>query len=196
MRDHGARCGIDITHLAISLIERRLQEAFPGIAYEIQGVPTDIDGARDLAARDKHEFQKWIVSKIEGQPYKGGKKGMDRGIDGYMHFRDAAKKPQFAIISVKGGGIKSGDVRDLKGTMDREKAALGIFLTLNEPTREMLKEAAAAGIYDSGGHKVPRLQILTAAQVLDNRRPQIPFGHTEGFRKAEREDRATQGRLL
>jgi site-specific DNA-methyltransferase (adenine-specific) len=38
-----------------------------------------------------------------------------------------------------------------------------------------------------GGMKVPRLQILTAAQILDNRRPQVPFGFTEGFKKAERE---------
>ena len=96
---------------------------------------------------------------------KGGKKGMDRGIDGYLHFRDADKKPQFAVISVKGGGIKLGDVRDLKGTMEREKAALGLFLTLNEPTREMEKEAASAGLYETGGMKVPKLQILTAAQI-------------------------------
>ena len=59
----------------------------------------------------------WITAKIGAQPYKGGKKGMDRGIDGYLHFRE-----------VKGGGIKPGDIRDLKGTMDREKAALGLFL--------------------------------------------------------------------
>ena len=90
---------------------------------------------------------------------------MDRGIDGYLHFRDADKKPQFAVISVKGGGIKLGDVRDLKGTMEREKAALGLFLTLNEPTREMEKEAASAGLYETGGMKVPKLQILTAAQI-------------------------------
>ena len=100
--------GIDITHLAIALIERRLKEAFPGIAYEVHGVPKDVDAARDLAERDKHEFQKWIVATIGGQPYKGGKKGMDRGIDGYLHFRDADNKPQLAIISVKGGATNSG----------------------------------------------------------------------------------------
>ena len=93
--------GIDVTHLAIALIERRLKEAFPGIVYEVHGVPKDAAGARDLAERDKHEFQKWIVATIGGQPYKGGKKGMDRGIDGYLHFRDADKKPQIAIISVR-----------------------------------------------------------------------------------------------
>ena len=88
----------------------------------------DVAGARDLAERDKHEFQKWITATIGAQPYKGGKKGMDRGIDGYLHFRDADKKPQFAIVSVKGGeNINSAMVRDLKGTMEREKAALGLI---------------------------------------------------------------------
>jgi site-specific DNA-methyltransferase (adenine-specific) len=188
--------GIDITHLAIALIEHRLKAAFPRIKYEVHGVPKDLAGARDLAARDKHEFQKWIVATIEGQPYKGGRKGMDRGIDGFLHFRDADKKPQTAIISVKGGGIKSGDIRDLKGTMEREGAALGIFLTLNPPTREMEKEAASAGFYETGGKKFPRLQILTAEQVIDNRRPQVPFGFTESLKKASRELEDQQENLL
>ncbi len=189
--------GIDITHLAIALIEHRLKAAFPGISYDVYGVPKDAAGAADLAARDKHEFQKWIVATIEGQPYKGGKKGMDRGIDGFLHFRDADKKPQTAIISVKGGGIKSGDIRDLKGTIEREGAAIGIFLTLREPTREMEKEAASAGFYETGGRKFPRIQILTAAQVIDDRRPQVPFGFTESLKKATRETTdEKQGSLL
>lgn len=189
--------GIDVTHLAIALVERRLREAFPGILFEVHGVPRDLAGARDLALRDKHEFQKWIVAMVGGQPYKSGKKGMDRGIDGYLNFRDANKKPQFGIVSVKGGeNINSGMIRDLKGTMEREKAALGLFLTLNEPTREMTREAASAGFYETGGQKVPRLQILTAQDVLDGKRPRVPFGHTEGFRKAAREEFGDQGDLL
>jgi site-specific DNA-methyltransferase (adenine-specific) len=80
--------------------------------------------------------------------------------------------------------------------MEREKAALGLFLTLNEPTREMEREAASAGLYETGGMKVPRLQILTAAQILDDRRPQVPFGFTEGFKKAGREQSDDQGKLL
>ena len=188
--------GVDITHLAIALIERRLKAAFPGIAYEVHGVPKDADAARDLAARDKHEFQKWIVATIEGQPYRGGKKGMDRGIDGYLHFRDADNKPQLAIISVKGGGIKSGDIRDLKGAMEREGAALGLFLTLKEPTREMEREAASAGLYETGGRKFSRLQILTAEQVIEGKRPAVPFGFTESLKKAFREADDRQGKLL
>ncbi len=140
--------GIDVTHLAVALVERRLKAAFSGIVYEVHGVPRDHAGARDLAERDKHEFQKWITATIGAQPYKGGKKGMDRGIDGYLHFRDADKKPQFAIVSVKGGGIKSGDVRDLKGVMEREKAAMGLFLSLNPPTREMERSGLSGFVRD------------------------------------------------
>ena len=158
-------------------------------------MPSDIEGARDLANRDKHEFQKWIAGRIGAQPYKGGRKGMDRGIDGYLHFRDAGQQPQSAIVSVKGGSTKSGDVRDLKGTVEREKAAMGLFLTLNEPSREMEREAAAAGFYETGGMNFPRIQILTAAQILDGRMPKVPFGFTEGFKKAARETAGKQPTL-
>ncbi len=187
--------GIDITHLAVNLIESRLKAAFPGIAFNVIGVPMDEAGARDLASRDKHEFQKWITGRIGAQPYKGGKKGMDRGVDGYLHFRDADQKPQFAIVSVKGGGTKSGDVRDLKGTVDREEAAMGLFLTLHEPTREMVREAAAANFYETGGMRFPKVQILTAAEVIAGKRPQVPFGFTEGFKKAVREASTAQSKM-
>jgi len=100
-----------------------------------------------------------------------------------------------AIISVKGGGIKSGDIRDLKGTMEREGAKLGVFLTLNKPTREMEREAASAGFYESGGRKFLRVQILTAAEVIEGRRPSVPFGHVESLRAA-RESDERQGQLL
>jgi len=188
--------GIDITHLAVALIERRLKDAFPGICFEVFGVPKDAAGAADLAARDKHEFQKWIVATIGGQPYRGGKKGMDRGVDGFLHFRDLDNRPQTAVISVKGGGTKSGDIRDLKGFVEREGAAMGVFLTLNKPTREMEKEAVSAGFYETGNHKFPRVQILTAEEVIEGRRPQVPFGFTESLKKASRESDAKQGTLL
>lgn len=120
-------------------------------------------------------------------------------MDGYLHFRDAANKSQIAIVSVKGGGIKSGDIRDLKGTMDREGAPLGVFLTLKEPTREMEKEAASAGLFESGGQKVPKLQILTASDVIAGRRPRLPFGHVESLKKTQREgmdSKEKQGKLF
>jgi site-specific DNA-methyltransferase (adenine-specific) len=121
---------------------------------------------------------------------------MDRGIDGYLHFRDADNKSQIAIISVKGGGVKSGDVRDLKGVMERVGAALGVFLTLKAPAREMEREAASAGLYETGGRKFSRLQILTAEQVIEGKRPAVPFGFTESLKKAFREEDDRQGKLL
>ena len=95
-----------------------------------------------------------------------------------------------------GGGTNLAHIRDLKGTMEREGAALGIFLTLNKPTREMEKEAAPAGFYETGGQKLLKLQILPAAQVIHGERPRVPFGHTESLKKASRESADQQGRLL
>ncbi len=95
--------GIDITHLAIQLIKRRLNEAFPKISFDIIGEPKDLDGARVLAVQDKYEFQKWALSMIGAQPFKGGKKGGDRGVDGFLYIKPDGKKTEKVIISVKGG---------------------------------------------------------------------------------------------
>jgi DNA modification methylase len=79
--------GIDITHLAISLIERRLKDAFPGVAFDVHGTPKDLESALDLARRDKYQFQWWAVSVVDARPYGGKKKGADTGIDGILFFR-------------------------------------------------------------------------------------------------------------
>jgi len=180
--------GIDVTHLAISLIERRLKDAFPALQYEVHGTPRDLAGARDLAERDKYQFQWWATSLIDAVPAGGKRKGMDRGIDGFLNFRDVQNKPVFGIVSVKGGESKSPDmIRVLKTVVDRERAALGIFISLAEHTREMTREAASAGFYETGGRKFPKIQLFTIAQLLDGRKPEVPFGHVEGFRKAGRE---------
>ncbi len=188
--------GIDVTHLAISLIERRLKDAFPGIAFEVHGTPSDIDGARDLALRDKYQFQWWAVSLINAQPYGGKKKGADGGIDGLIYFRSGAKTTERAIVSVKGGGVSVPMVRDLKGVLDREKAPIGVFLTLEPPTRPMEKEAASAGFYTLGDRQYPRLQIITIEQALRGAKPVIPLIDTgAAFRRAPREGRDDQAKL-
>ncbi len=188
--------GIDITHLAIGLIERRLKDAFPGIAFEVHGTPKDIDGARDLAIRDKYQFQWWAVSLIDAQPFAGKKKGADGGIDGLIYFRSDAKTTERAVVSVKGGdhvGVPM--VRDLKGVLDREKAPIGVFLTLAEPTKPMVAEAASAGFYELGGRKYPRLQIITIEDALRGEKPAIPLVDTgAAFKKATKEA-PPQGKL-
>src|SRR5205814_331051 len=112
--------GIDITHLAISLIEKRLKDAFGGrCRFEVHGTPKDLDAARDLARRDKYQFQWWAVSLVNAQPWQGKKKGADTGIDGIKYFRDLDRKePRKIVVSVKGGGIKPDDVRALNHVGD------------------------------------------------------------------------------
>ena len=95
--------GIDVTHLAISLIEKRLKDAFPGIKYEVHGTPKDMDGARNLAAFDKYQFQWWAVSLVNAVPFAGKKKGADSGIGGLIYFKPEGKTTEKAIVSVKGG---------------------------------------------------------------------------------------------
>ena len=134
-----------------------------------------MEGARDLARRDKYQFQWWALSLIEAQPFAGKKKGADGGIDGLIYFRSGAKTTERAIVSVKGGdGVSVPMIRDLKGVLDREKAPIGVFLTLVPPTKPMEKEAAAAGFYVSGGRQYPRIQIITVAQALSGSQA----GHT------------------
>jgi len=194
--------GIDITHLAIGLIRRRLKEAFPKIAFDVVGVPKDVDGARALAAQDKYEFQKWALSMIEAQPYKGGKKGGDGGVDGYIYFKPDGKRTEKAIVSVKGGqSLTPAMVKDLIVTVDQEGAKMGVFLTLEAPTKGMISQAAAAGFYKPEGDQqwrtpFPKIQIVTVEQLFQPANPlQIPWQDTSLFRKAKREKADDQTRL-
>lgn len=187
--------GIDITHLSISLIEKRLRDAFPGLKFEVHGTPKDLAGARDLAARDKYQFQWWACSLVNAQPFGGKKKGADGGIDGLIYFTDAVAgkaATQRILVSVKGGAnIQVGMIRDLKGTLEREKAPIGLFITLEPPTKPMIAEAASAGLYRAGnGRDYPRLQILTIEDLLEGR-ARAEFNDMSGgtltFKKAKKE---------
>ncbi len=256
--------GIDVTHLSIGLIERRLQDRYgpnalargPGVknpprtgevaagtadgggsrpsasleaasplhhpadgpppspssrgqageefrlAYEVIGTPNDTDSALKLAGEEPHQFQYWITQAIGGQPFQGGRKGMDRGIDGYIYFTKTGdtlgkSSTEAAIISVKAGQrVGVAMVRDLKGVMEREKADIGIFVCVIQPTREMEREAAAAGVYTDPGTQIsyPRLQIYTLAEYFAGLRPKVPMlDRQAGYKKAGRAD-ANEGR--
>ena len=169
--------GIDITHLAVSLIEKRMKEAFPYLAnkdaFEIIGTPQDLGAARDLAERDKHQFQLWACTLVGAQPYKGGKKGADGGIDGMLWIEvggtGKSSQTEKVIVQVKGGiHVNRANIATLKGDIDREKAAIGLFITLAEPTQPMKIEAAAAGHYENPSHgSFPKIQILTIEGLLN-----------------------------
>jgi adenine specific DNA methylase Mod len=185
--------GIDITHLAVSLIERRLKEAFPGIAFDVHGTPTDIAAARDLAERDKHQFQLWACGLVNAQPYQGGRKGADRGIDGLLYVEVGKNKSEKVIVQVKGGAhVTRANIATLKGDVDREKAAIGLFITLTEPTRDMQREAVAAGHYESPFHgAVPKIQILSVEDLLAGKKPILPdlSRGEQTFKKAKVEEK-------
>lgn len=167
--------GIDITHLSIALQKYRLQEMFPGIQFKVKGEPEDIGAAKQLAQDDRYQFQWWALSLIRAKPQGGqegsktGKKGSDKGIDGVITFiDDAYNKPKRVIVQVKSGHVKSGDIRDLIGTVEQEKAAIGVFITLEQPSRDMLSTAISSGYYHSPGWNkdYPRIQIITIDDLL------------------------------
>jgi site-specific DNA-methyltransferase (adenine-specific) len=188
--------GIDVTHLAISLIEKRLNDAFPGVRYEVEGTPTDMDGARALAAANKYQFQWWAVSLVGAVPYGGRKKGADSGIDGFIYFKPDGKTTERAIVSVKGGGnVQVGMIRDLGHVVDREKAKIGVFVTLAEPTEPMRKEAVKAGFYipdpvNAPKIRYPKIQLITIAELFAGKKPAIPLIDPSAFRKANKEDQS------
>ncbi len=188
--------GIDVTHLAISLVRRRLIDAFPQALFEVHGVPKDLGGARALAEADKHQFQLWALSMIEAQPYKGGKKGGDTGIDGYLYFKPDGKVTEKAVVSVKGGqNLNPNMVRDLVGTVDAEKAKMGVFVTLEDPTTGMRRAATAAGFYQTEHGKYEKIQILTVEDLFEGKRVHMPWVDSSVFKKAKREKTEKQDEL-
>jgi site-specific DNA-methyltransferase (adenine-specific) len=194
--------GIDVTHIAITLIETRLFHAFKGTAqFEVHGVPKDIGGARDFFERDdrtKKEFEKWAVGLIKAYPQGGGKKGADGGIDGTFWF--GPDKEHKAVVSVKGGrNLGVSMVRDLDAVISEQKAAIGVFLTLDSPTSKMIEWANKAGTFSVDGFPpIPRIQIVPIERALKERERavQVPLRHADTYKKAPREEAPErQGRL-
>ncbi len=193
--------GIDITHLAITLIEKRLKHAFPDIQFDVEGTPKDLDSAQNLADRDKYQFQWWACSLVNAQPFQGRKKGADGGIDGLIYFQDERTTPKKIVVSVKGGNnVNVAMVRDLAHVVDREKASIGIFVTMVDPTRPMKEEAVKAGYYESPiGANFPKIQILTIKGLLEGtERAKYPDLMQGGltFKKASIDNKTTQETLF
>jgi site-specific DNA-methyltransferase (adenine-specific) len=190
--------GIDNAYLAIRLIDKRLNDAFPGISYEVRGTPKDPAGARALADQDQRQFQWWAGSLINAVPYGGKRNGSESRIDGVIYFRPDGRTTEKAIVSIKGDAhVDVSMVEALIAAVHRENARIGVFVTLAPPTRPMQSEAAAAGFYKPPYHnKVPKIQILTITELLEGKRPQIPFVETKAFRRARREKAASQGQLF
>jgi len=175
--------GIDITHLAVTLMKHRLQDLYgPGISaeYRVLGEPVALDDAAALAQSDPYQFQWWALGLVGARPAEG-KKGADRGIDGRIYFHDeGGGKTKQIILSVKAGKTNPAHVRDLRGVLDREGAQIGVLLTMQPPTQPMRTEAAGAGMYESPGwgRHYPRIQIITVQDLLEGK--EIAYPHQTG----------------
>jgi len=176
--------GIDITHLAITLIRHRLKDAFgDAVKYQIVGEPVSLPDAQELARNDPYQFQWWALGLVGARPVEQ-KKGSDKGIDGRLYFHDEPSSTKQMIFSVKSGQPGVAHVRDLRGVIEREKAESGVLITLEPPTQPMRSEAASGDFYQAPwGKRYPRLQILTIADLLAGKTVAIPRENVT-FKKA------------
>ena len=193
--------GIDITHLAVSLMKSRLQDSFGDNLrpYDLIGVPRDVASARALAIESEHDgryqFEWWALGLVAARPAQERRKGADAGIDGYINFfDDNSGRPKRIVVQVKSGQVNRGQIATLKSDMERERAQIALFLTLNPPTGPMLREAAAAGFYEPAhfpGQQFPRVQILTIEELLNGQLAAYPrYAPEATFRRATRRRRA------
>lgn len=193
--------GIDVTHLAITLIRHRLLSTYGDAVlgeYRVIGEPTCVPDAEALAASDPYQFQWWSLGLVGARPVEQ-KKGADKGIDGRLYFHDEAKgNTKQVIISVKAGGTSVAHVRDLRGVLDREQAEIGVLITMQEPTKPMRAEAASTGFYSSPGwhSKHPRIQILTVHELLEGKGIDYPSKHGNvTFKRAPKAQTAHGGEM-
>lgn len=184
--------GIDVTYLAIDLIRKRLEDSFGSerAEYEEIGIPRDVPSAERLFKIDPFQFEYWALATVGARSARD-KRGADRGIDGVMNLRDEySGEYKKIILQVKGGNVSVSQVRDLKGVLEREKAEIGVFLTLRKPTRQMQKEADEAEPFIDQGFpdkRFPRLQILTVEEVFAGKQVNFPtWWSQDTFKKSTR----------
>ncbi len=184
--------GIDITHLAVALMKNRLKTAYElhsGADYDVVGEPKDAGSARALWEQDPYQFQYWAVSLLEAQPRGEQKRGADRGIDGLLYFIDGSQRTLHkVVVQVKCGRVSSPQIRDLKGVVERENASLGLFITLEDSTRDMRTEAASGGCFHSDlwDRDYPKIQIRTVSEMLSDHGFELPPSVGTAYQPAQR----------
>ena len=165
--------GIDVTHIAIGMIEDRMRSGYPGIEFETHGVPKDIESALRLANDDKHQFQQWACWKVGGFPRD--KKGGDKGVDGWFNYLTDEGRVQTGVISVKGGEhLNPGMVRDLGRVMERDKHAFGLFIVAAMPTKGVRDEIESHPLIETQFGRFPAMQVVTIAELIHGPAPKLP----------------------
>ena len=201
--------GIDVTHLAISLMKSRLHDTFGTqlSPYDVVGVPQDIESAKALAKDSQHDgryqFEYWALGLVDARPGNNRRKGADAGVDGYINFfDDDSGKAKTVLVQVKSGHVQRNIIATLKGDMEREKAELGLLVTLEPPTGPMAQEAMSAGVYvpeHFPDRQYPRVQIATIEDLLNGHGPDLPrlgLADAPTFRRAARRRAASASRRM
>jgi len=170
--------GIDVTYIAVDLIQKRMRHRFGDAitgTFEVDGIPRDLGGARALFDRSPFDFERWAVSLVDGTPNE--RQVGDKGIDGVIRFPvDNEGGIGRALVSVKGGGLNPAMVRDLIGTVETQRADMGVLISLEKPTRGIDDAIRHSGTYAAplSGRSYPRTQVLTIEQVLAGKKPDMP----------------------
>ncbi len=198
--------GIDITHVAISLMKSRLRDTFGTqlSEYDVVGAPQDLESARALATESEHDgryqFEYWALGLVAARPGNDRRRGADAGVDGYIKFfDDDSGEARTVLVQVKSGHVQRNVIATLKGDMEREQVEMGLLVTLEPPTGPMVQEAAAAGFYvpeHFPDRQFPRVQIATIEDLLSGNGPDVPrlgLADAPTFRRAPRR-RRSEGR--
>jgi site-specific DNA-methyltransferase (adenine-specific) len=190
--------GIDVSPVAVSLIKRRLREAYKkGLSeFEVRGIPTDEQSALNLAKENPFAFQDWWISEFEVFSSTYGTKGADKGVDGIgLYALDNKGATLRVAFQVKGGeNVQSKDIDALIGAMSKHKCELGVFLTAAKPTKPMLETTAGAGFVSAPGFEFPKLQILTLSDYFSGKRPKLPSANIT-FKAAQHTGKKSRGQL-
>jgi site-specific DNA-methyltransferase (adenine-specific) len=194
--------GIDITYQSVSLIIKRLQDTYGEEIiqnFELNGIPKDMNAAVALAHkkddRVRKEFEKWtILTYTNNYAYINEKKGSDRGIDGRAFMAVSAENTKEVLFSVKSGEkVGVSDIRDFRGVLDREENAVtGVFITLKNPTKDMISEAKDAGIYVNPFNNQPfdKIKIVTVESIIGGERLYLPLPKRDVVKRAESSDKS------
>ncbi len=204
--------GVDISHLSIKLIAKRLQETYDTKyaqirqTFEIFGFPKDIASAKSLATNEdkgRLKFQDWIIEfMLSG--VNNPKKTADGGWDGHMTFA-MGKKKEIVLIEVKSGHVNVKNLREFIHVINAQKAAIGVFVCFHEHvTTPMEREAKQQGYYTPEDGIIgmyhtqfPKIQILTVEQILNGERVKMPMTTQGVFKTAGKQIReSTQEGLL
>ncbi|MBE8182387.1 MAG: site-specific DNA-methyltransferase [Candidatus Portiera sp.] len=168
--------GIDISPMAIDLVKyRKLKDK----DIPVNGIPTDIKGAQQLAVEKPFDFEKWVLTRLDGfMPNR--KQTGDGGLDGRAKIaHPKADESGLAIAEVKGGAnVGVAQIRAFAEVIQREGAQLGVFITLRKlnasgAIRQVLANMNSEPVtIESKGYS--RLQLYSIEEYFDSRKPNLP----------------------